>query len=79
MTTLRITVDSRKNAQLLTKLLKSMIFVTNIEEDLPVKHVTDQYSLLNKIFNTIEPNSLFRDIDNPVEWQNRIRNEWEAS
>jgi len=34
MTTLKITVDNRKNAQLLSKLLKSMAFVKKVEEDL---------------------------------------------
>jgi len=78
MTTLRITVDNRKNAQLLTKLLKSMVFVKKVEEDLAVPNGTDQFEMLKSIFNTIEPNSLFRNINNPVEWQNKIRDEWET-
>ena len=78
MTTLKITIDNRKHAQLLTKLLKSMAFVKNIEEDLPVTQVTDQFVMLKNFFNTIEPNSLFSNISNPIEWQKNIRNEWET-
>jgi len=78
MTTLRITVDNIENARLLTKLLKSMVFVTKVEEDLPASHGNDQFALLQRVFNTIEPNSLFRNISNPIEWQNNIRDEWEA-
>ena len=78
MTTLKITVDNKKNAQLLTKLLKSMVFVKNVEEDLPDSQITDQFVLLKSFFNAIKPNSIFCNIDNPVEWQKKIRDEWEA-
>ena len=78
MTTLKVTIDNRKHAQLLTKLLKSMAFVKNIEEDLPTTQVTDQFVMLKNFFNAIEPNSLFSNISNPIEWQKNIRNEWEA-
>lgn len=78
MTTLKITVDNRKNARLLTKMLKSMAFVKKIEEDLPISLNSDQFVSLKKLFNAIEPDSMFRDINNPVEWQKNIRDEWEA-
>jgi hypothetical protein len=78
MTTLRITVDNRKHAQLLTKLLKSMEFVKKVEEDTPVAPGSDQYLTLKNILNTIEPNSLFCNIKNPVVWQKKIRDEWET-
>jgi hypothetical protein len=67
MTTLKITIDSRKNAQLLTKLLKSMAFVTKVEEDTPIRQKTDQFSMLKKIFDSIDPNSIFRSIDSPAD------------
>jgi len=78
MNTIRITVDNRKNARLLTKMLKSMAFVKKIEDDFPISDNSAQFALLNKLFNAIEPDSMFRDVDNPVEWQKNIRNEWEA-
>ena len=75
MTTLKITIDNRKHAILLTKLLKSMAFVKKVEEDLPVTKMTDQYVILKNVFNSIEPNSLFIKISDPVEWQKKIRDE----
>jgi len=78
MTTLKITIDNRKHAILLTKLLKSIAFVKKVEEDLPVSKMTDQFVILKNVFNSIEPNSLFSKISDPVEWQKKIRNEWET-
>ena len=78
MTTLKITINNRKNARLLTKLLKSMAFVKKIEEDLPIPQKTNQLVSLKNFLNTIEPESVFRAINNPVEWQKNMRDEWEA-
>jgi hypothetical protein len=78
MTTLKITVNNRKNARLLTKLLKSMAFVNKVEEDLPIPQKTNQFVSLKNFLHTIEPESVFRTINNPVEWQKNTRDEWEA-
>ena len=78
MTTIRITVDNRKNAQLLTKLLKSMVFVKKVEEDLPITQATDQFVELKKKFNNIKPDNIFKNISDPVEWQKKVRDEWET-
>lgn len=78
MTTLKITVDNRRNAQLLTKLLKSLAFVKKVEEDIPHSYETDQFGTLKKIFDSIEPNTIYNNINNPMEWQKKIRNEWET-
>ena len=74
MTTIKITVDSKKNARLLTSLLRNMNFVKKIEEENNV--VKNQYTVLKKMFNTIEPKQIFRKIDDPVKWQKELRNEW---
>lgn len=78
MTTLKITVDNKSNAQLLAKLLKSMTFVKKVEEELPFPKVENQFVLLKDIFNSIEPDRLFHTIINPIEWQKNIRDEWET-
>jgi len=78
MTTLKITVNNRKNAQLLTKLLKSMAFVKKVEEDMPIPQKANQLVSLKNFLNSIEPQSVFRTINNPVEWQKNRRDEWEA-
>jgi len=76
MTTLRITIDNKKNARLLSKVLKNMKFVKKIEEE--NRETSNQYANLNRIFSNIEPNSTFHDIHDPVKWQKDIRDEWEA-
>lgn len=78
MTTLIITVDNKKNAQLLTKMLRSVVFVKNIEEDSIANQQTDQFAMLNGILNTINPNSVFNNISDPIVWQKKIRDEWET-
>lgn len=78
MTTIKITVNNRKNARLLTKLLKSMTFVNKVEEDLPISKDANQFMSLKHFLNTIEPESVFRTINNPSEWQKELRDEWEA-
>ncbi|SHJ07251.1 hypothetical protein SAMN05444280_110103 [Tangfeifania diversioriginum] len=76
MTTLKVTVDNKKNARLLTRFLRNMNFVKKIEEENNV--VKDQYTNLEKIFNSIESNDLFRGVKEPVKWQKKIRDEWET-
>ena len=76
MTTLKITVDNKKNARLLSKVLKNMNFVKKIEEE--NKASDNQYKTLNKLFNNIEHGKVFTEVDDPVKWQKEIRDEWEA-
>ncbi len=76
MTTLRITVDNKKNAKLLTKMLSKMNFVKKVEEEKPL--IKYQYASLKKIFSEIKPDALFQKIQDPLAWQKEIRDEWEA-
>lgn len=78
MTTIKVTVDSRKNARLLTRILKSMAFVKRIEEDPLMPQQSDQFSRLKDMMDSIKPESVFRSINNPEDWQKSIRNEWET-
>ncbi|WP_299576293.1 hypothetical protein [uncultured Sunxiuqinia sp.] len=78
MTTLRIKVDTKKNARLLKKLLQNIPFVKQIEDDLQPKQASSQYDQLKSILNTIQPGNLFNQVDNPVDWQKKSRDEWEA-
>lgn len=55
-----------------------MAFVNKVEEDLPVSRNANQFMSLKHFLNTIEPESVFRTINNPVEWQKKLRDEWEA-
>lgn len=76
MTTLKITIDNKKNARLLTRVLRNMKFVKTIE--LENSTVKNQYSTLKEILNKIETGRLFKKIDDPVEWQKKLRDEWET-
>ena len=78
MTTLKITINSKRNAQLLTKLLKSMTFVERIEEDTPIIIEDNQINNIKSFFDAIEPDSIFKSIKDPVEFQKGLRNEWET-
>jgi hypothetical protein len=51
-----------------------MNFVKKIEEENKASH--NQYETLNKLFNKVEPEKIFNEIDNPVKWQKNIRHEW---
>lgn len=77
MTTLKITVDNKDNARLLTKILKNMRFVKQIEEEKSIG--SNQYSNLRKIFSNTESDKIFQGINDPVQWQKNIRDEWETS
>lgn len=78
MTTLKITVDNKRNATLLKQLLQSMAFIKSIETDLPKPKRSNQFEQLQNILNTIEADCLFKNIDDPVKWQKELRNEWET-
>jgi len=53
-----------------------MNFVKKVEEENSV--VEDQYTNLEKIFNSVESNDLFSGVKEPVKWQKKIRDEWET-
>lgn len=78
MTTIKVTVDSPNSARRLTKLLKTMTFVKSIEEDIPQPQQRKQFAKLKNIFTSIEPDSIFHKIKDPVDWQKSIRDEWET-
>ena len=79
MTTLKITIDSDKNALLLRQMLESVKFVKKIEDDKSTgtkKPVTNQFKSIKAILDTVNENMLFKNL-NPVEWQKKLRDEWE--
>jgi len=77
MTTLKITIDSKKNAHLLRRILQNMNFVEKVEEE--NSDFNNQYTSLKEYINSIEPDDLFQKIDDPVKWQKIIRDEIETS
>lgn len=80
MTTLRITVDD-ENAGMLKKLLKEVSFVKSVEEEKVIEKGTSskETSLerIKKILDEAIGKNLFKDIEDPVEWQRELRKEWD--
>ena len=76
MTTLKITVDNKKNAKLLTRVLQNMKFVKKVEEE--KKASDNQFQILSKLFDSIQPGKVFNQISDPVKWQKDIRHDWET-
>ena len=51
-----------------------MTFIKSIEEEKTVEKT--QFLILKEIFKDVKPNTIFRKIKDPVEWQNQLRDEW---
>jgi len=76
MPTLKIKVDTKKNASFLKKLLQNFSFVKNIEDDLSVNPSQSQFDQLKRTLSTIEPGTMLNEIEDPVSWQKNIRHDW---
>ena len=80
MTTLRITVED-ENAGMLKKLLREVSFVKSIEEEEVIEKDSSvkETSLerIKKILDEAKGKNLFKDIEDPVEWQREVRKEWD--
>ena len=78
MTILKVTVDNKKNARLLQRMLQSMRFVTKIESELPLVEEKSQFEQLQETLDSVKTDASFPEIKDPVKWQNNLRNEWET-
>lgn len=80
MTILKITVEDKK-ANSLRKLLQDVSYVKNIEEEhLAIVEKNDNGTVLHrikKILDEAKGKDLFKDIEDPSEWQREIRKEWD--
>ena len=81
MTILKITVED-KQAGLLRKLLQDVSYVKNIEEEHLA--VTEKYNdnesvlyRIKRILDEAKGKDLFKDIEDPSEWQRELRKEWD--
>ena len=77
MNTLKISVKTNKDAILLTKLLKSLNFVISVEPALEINEKDkNQYKLIDRLIEKMADKKLFPEINDPVQWQKKLRNEW---
>jgi hypothetical protein len=80
MTVLKITVEDEQ-ADLLRKLLQGVSFVKSIEEEsvfgLELPKGESAIDRIKKILDEAKDKNLFKDIEDPVEWQRQLRKEWD--
>jgi hypothetical protein len=79
MTTIKISVRNKRDANLLYRMLKRIPFIDRVEKEdsLTGDKGTGQFEKLKNIMATMAGSELFNQITNPVTWQQDLRNEWE--
>lgn len=80
MTILKITVENEQT-NVLRKLLLEVSYVKNIEEE----HLTESgnpsgietsYQRIKQLLDDAKDQNLFKDINDPSQWQRELRKEW---
>jgi hypothetical protein len=79
MTTIKISVKSKRDAILLYKMLQKISFVDKIEksESLDQKTKGNHFLILRKVLKEKGNSNLFSELYDPVQWQRKLRDEWE--
>ncbi|MCJ8208742.1 hypothetical protein MUY27_03420 [Mucilaginibacter sp. RS28] len=80
MTILRVAVDDEQ-AEALIKMLEEVPYVKKIEEEheqtSQVKEPETAYQRIKKLLDEAKGKDLFKEIEDPVEWQRQLRREWD--
>ncbi len=78
MNTIKISVKTNRDANLLLRLLKSLNFVTEVEQiqEPENKRKENQFQKINSILHRYAKPDLFEEIKDPVRWQKSLRDEW---
>lgn len=79
MTTIKISVRNKRDANLLYRMLKRIPFIDRIEKEDPSTRLkeTGQFEKIKNLMDIMAEPELFKHITNPVAWQQNLRNEWE--
>ena len=79
MTTIKISVRNKRDANLLYRMLKRIPFIDRVEKEdtLDKEKNTGQFEKIKNLMATMAGPELFKQIPNPVTWQQDLRNEWE--
>jgi len=79
MNTIKISVKNKRDAVLLYKMLQKMSFIDKIEksESTEQKITQSQFLILRKILKDKANPELFHSVNDPVQWQKKLRDEWE--
>jgi len=79
MTTIKISVSNKRDANMLYRMLKRIPFIDRVEKEdsLTRDKRTAQFKKIKNLLTTMAGPELFKQISNPVTWQQDLRNEWE--
>ena len=85
MTVLKVTIEKEEYLELLKKMLREVSFVKNVEEEVTVQKPSKSqvnepdtpYQQIKNIQDEIKDKELFKEIEDPSEWQRKIRKEWD--
>lgn len=77
MTTIKISVKSKTDADLLIRMLKNVSFVEFIEETSEAPAVNRQFDNIQSVLKELKGVKVFSEIEDPALWQRKIREEWE--
>ncbi len=79
MTTIKISVRNKRDANLLYRMLKRIPFIDRIEKEDSITRDKGarQFAKIKTLIDTMAGPELFKQITNPVTWQQDLRNEWE--
>lgn len=79
MTTIKISVKNKRDANMLYRMLKRIPFIDNVEKEdsLSRETHTGQFEKIKNVMTAMAGADLFENISNPVTWQQSLRNEWE--
>jgi len=80
MTTITIKVNDLTQASILEKMLRELSFVEDVEVQNSDQNIVAEppgsYEKIKSTLESINPDDLFPNIDNPSEWQKNFRDEW---
>jgi hypothetical protein len=79
MTTLKISVKNKRDANLLYRMLKKIPFIDSVEKSELTydQKKPGQFEKISNLMAAMAAKDLFNNIANPVTWQQDLRNEWE--
>lgn len=75
MTTINVTVENKSQAKLLMEWLMAIRFVKNTSI---LEESSDEGNLdkIQKLLSTMKKGQMYVDVDDAVEFQKKLRNEW---
>lgn len=81
MTTITVIVDDERTTSL-ERILREIPYVKEIKvesdnQNRQLQEPTTQYERIKKILDNAQGKGLFKDVEDPAEWQRQIRKEWD--